>query len=365
MRNKIERSQRPHSFSLNTIPYALLIMLCLMLANDSQAAQAGPDQLWLSLAPSPQAVGVPCEIHGGGQPSSENKSQAKSQGQGQRPPRKPSRFESEHRPTAIRTYYINGAPLSKQAKAYLLHADGNSEEVPIVFGSQPKIEVNTPLKDDGMHGGNNIYVVDQEVQNGVLMVRVAKWLTVHHSCSWGHDYRSDPSRLEALTLEEVPLDTAISGLWNGNFHVETHSGDLLKATTMHNGVPQPGVTVTINTEKKWSHTTVSGPNGVAEIQLIRDYYPKSWTGFKRSQMGQFTVTADYLVAETGEYLDKPYQQIRYISTFPWKYTPSSQDYNSYGYGLGMASAAMLLSAFGVYTYRDRRRKSYKRIDLDG
>ena len=231
------------------------------------------EALWLTLAPAKGAKGPVCLEHA---PAPTKPGRG-----GKRPPQ---RFESEHRPSTTRNYFVKGPALSGQAKAYALHADGSSEELALTKGPQPKVTFKTPFNSDPLHGGNNIYVVDQQVKDGVLIVRVAKWLTIHHRCAWGHDHRHNPQRLTSQKLDKIPLEIVVDGLWDGNFHVRTRSGEPLDIQVLANGLPQPDALVTISTEKQWFHESFTGPAGISRVQLIKDYYPKSWDRFKRNQL---------------------------------------------------------------------------------
>jgi len=316
------------------------------------------DALWLSLAPAFPGISSPaCELHGA--PGAENK---KRNNQGGRP-QKVRRFESEHRPTPIRTYYMTGSTLSDQAEAYVLQANGLSKPLKINYGPQPSVTLRTPMADDQLHGANNVYVIDKQISDGVLIVKSAKWLVIHHSCGWGHDYRNDKDRKTAYSLARVPLEIVINGLWDGNFHANVRSGHEYAFLVTKKGVPVKGAVVTVTTEKQWSHTAVTDRTGVVSIQLIRDYYPKGWQEFKRNKQSSLMVTAEYSQDETGQYNGQPYQRVQYITTFPWKYSPAQADYKSYAFGLGLGSVAMVFSGIGIYIFRERRKKPYKGVNL--
>ena len=296
-----------------------------------------PEALWLSLAPAPAFSGPNCELHPTSPPPAAKKSK-----RGGRPAggsHTDTRFENEHRPTPVRTYYLQG-PLSRQASAYVLQADGSSKQLEINYDPQPSLTFKTPMADDGFHGANNIYVIDKQVENGVLTVQSAKWLA------------------------QAPLDIVINGLWDGNFHADVQSGNELSILVTALGQPVEGASVSLTTEKKWTHSAVTGKDGIAKIQLIKDYYPSGWAKFNRSQQSSFTVTAEYSKNEAGEYNDQPYQQVQYLATFPWKYTPARADYSSYAFGLGLGAFFMVFTGIGVYSFRERRKKPYKGVSLE-
>ncbi len=374
-----------------------LVMLCL---GATQTKAKINDALWLTLAPVASSKEVVCDEHQApsspassrntenkttrrktapkavaadtttrGGPSAQkaergNKYQAKRTGGRPGRPAGTAKFESEHRAIPVRTYYLKGPALSVQAEAYLLHPDGSSEEIVLPRDSQGRVTYNTPLKDDRLHGANNLYVVDRQVKDKVLTVRVAKWMTIHHSCGWGHDYRNTPARIEPLSLATIPLEIVIDDLWDGNFHVRTQSGDTLNAKVLLHGKPLKGAEVTITTDKKWSHRSITTDKGIAPVQLIRDYYPPTWGSFKRAKRGRMTVMAQHRAELAGEYMGQPYERVHFISTLPWKYTPASSDYTSYAFGLAIGTLALSVAGIGVYGYRERRKRPYRGINLD-
>ncbi len=316
------------------------------------------DALWLSLAPASPGITSPvCELHGA--PGAENKERNNQGGRLQ----KARRFESEHRPSPIRTYYLTGPALSSQAEAYVLQSNGLSKPLKIKYGPQPSVTLRTSMADDQLHGANNVYVIDKQVNDGVLIIQSAKWLVIHHSCGWGHDYRNDKNRKTAHAFSKVPLEIVINGLWDGNFHASARSGDVYDFLVTKAGVPVKGALVTVTTEKQWSRTEVTDGKGVANIQLIRDYYPKKWQNFKRNQQSRFTVTAEYSQDEPGQYNGQPYQQVRYTATFSWKYSPAPADYTSYTFGLALGFVVIGFGGIGIYSFREKRKKPYKGVNL--
>jgi hypothetical protein len=246
----------------------------------------------------------------------------------------------------------------------MLQADGTATDLAVETCHTNVFSLKLPMDDGPLHGPNNIYVVDQQVKDGVLEVRTAKWLTIHHSCGWGHDYRNDPERLKANSLESVPLDIVVENLWDGNFHNALHSGDELAIHVLSYGKPVPGATVTITSEKGWTKRKRTDADGIARVQLIRDYYPATWQVFKRTELGKLALTAELTDEKASSYKGKAVGKTHYITSFSWKYTPASEDYNSYSYGLLIGSLGFLGSGFGVYQYRLKRRKPKKTVIFD-
>jgi len=110
------------------------------------------------------------------------------------------RFESEHRPLPVRTYQILPEQLLPDAWAKMLQADGTAADLAVETCHTNVFSLKLPMIDGPSHGPNNINVVDQQVKDGILKVRTAKWLTIHHSCGCGHDYSNNHERLKARYL---------------------------------------------------------------------------------------------------------------------------------------------------------------------
>ena len=172
------------------------------------------------------------------------------------------------------------------------------------------------------------------------------------------------TRTTPQTLGFIPLEVHIDKLWDTNFHASVTSGEQLLVTVLLYGKPVAGAQLTLTTEQGWSKKINTNENGTASLQMIRDYYPSSWDRFRRGYRGKFLLTAEYDAEQAGEYNNKPYEQISYIASLPWKYSPSKQDYSSYRYGLLIAALTMTVSGIGIYAYRERRKKPYKRISFD-
>lgn len=274
------------------------------------------------------------------------------------------RFESEHRPIPVRTYQILPEQLLPEAWAKMLQADGTAADLAVETCHTNVFSLKMDMDDGPMHGPNNIFVVDQQVRDGVLEVRTAKWLTIHHSCGWGHDYRNDPERLKARCLESAPLDIVVDNLWDGNFHNALHSGDELVIHVYSYGKPVAGATVTITSEKGWTIRKKTDADGIAHAQLIRDYYPATWQLFKRTELGKLALTAEFTEEGASRYKGDTFDKTQYITSLSWKYVPASDDYNSYSYGLLVGSLGFLGSGLGIFQYRLKRRKPKKTVVFD-
>lgn len=271
-------------------------------------------------------------------------------------------FESEHRPQPVRRYRLVASGLSSDLKAFVLHPTGSFSEARVEHGNGGiTVSFKTPFGDGPMHGVHNLYVVDRQVIENRLVVRVAKWHTIHHSCGWGHAYKYDRDRVQASTLSTIPLEISCKGLWDKNFHSNVRSGDRLRFDVRNFGVLIAGSEVSLTSGGGWTKQSLTGSDGIAVIQLIRDYYPKRWGEFHSRHRERFIAIAEYEVQQKGFFAGQAYDRIHYISSIPWTYAPSRSDYTSYLAGLSIGCMALFAGVAGVYVHRERRKKPYREI----
>jgi hypothetical protein len=336
-------------------PITLILLLpVLLLSGRSPVAAAGElAPLRLSFAPLPSASSEDC----GHLP-------APSSGAGRPQGLPQSVEESEHRPVPMRTYYFNEHRRWADVQAYVRRPDGSVIEPEPHLGVNPTLSFPTPLGNGPVHGANNVYVVEQGVDGNNFVVRTAKWITMHHSCGWGHDGKFDQTLIHPQPLAAIPFEIVVDDLWDPNFHAKVTSGNQLRISVLSFGKPVAGARVTLTTDQGWNKKVVTDLDGMASVQLIRDYYPSSWAVFDRTHRGQFLVTARYDADLQGTYAGKPYERISYVATLPWKYSPSERDYSSYSYGLLIGTLTLTVSGVGVYAYRERRKRPYQGIVFD-
>ncbi|MBA3016078.1 MAG: DUF4198 domain-containing protein [Desulfobulbaceae bacterium] len=344
----------------------------------SGSAVAAVQPLWLGLAPNGgKAAGSP--IAKGGKkeeqkPSRETEVKGESAGKAKSASGghwhgaggKPERFESGHRPLPVRTYYLK-SPLGSGAtvNALVQKADGSVMPVePAQEAGNVKISFPASMGEGPMHGPNNVYVVESQVKGDILVLRTAKWCTLHHNCGWGHDHKFDSERIAPRSCLVVPFEIVVRDLWDGNFHSRLMSGDMLALDVLYQGKPAPFATVRVTSEKGWSREVTTDADGHAAVQLIRDYYPASWSLFERNQLGEVRIEARYAVDQVGSFNGLDYRRVEMVSTFPWRYNPARREYTSLVYGLLIVTVAMAVSGLGIYIHRERRRRPRREIVFD-
>ena len=343
--------------------FILVQPFCLVPATPLCAKEGGLRPFRLSYGGSSEK-GLACEFHA---PAPSEKQVKKTERKGGRPP---AVYESEHRPVPERSYQFNYYRRWADITAYVRRPDGTVIEPQLVLGNRARVSFPTVLADGPHHGAHSVYVVEQGVSSEVFTIRTAKWITMHHSCGWGHNKKFDDKMIHPQPLDTIPFEIVIDKLWDPNFHLSVSSGDTVKITVLSYGKPVSEALVTLSSDKNWTKEVVTDKNGNASIQMIRDYYPPLWAKFKRSHRGNFLVTAQYTPLKNplnfmnGNFKGDSYNQVNYVTTLPWMYTPSLNDYTSYSYGLGVGVLAMMVSGLGVFVYRERRKKPYKGISFD-
>lgn len=341
---------------MTILHYCVPVLICLMSVGvaDVFGRPSELQPLTLNLAPQEMPATQDCPTHGA--------PQAKPAGRG-KPGRSVPPFESEHRPLPVRNYFLGGTPLGNDAWAMVLHPDGSNGPLAIIQDQGAKITLPMPSGDGPLHGANNFYVVDQQVSNDVLTIRTAKWLTIHHSCGWGHDHRFDSLRQSSQHLDLIPFEIVIDQLWDKNFHSEVRAGDLLNIKILRHGQPVQGANILLTSGEKWQYRTTTGQDGASRVRLIDDYFVDNWGDFKPDRKAAFTVLVDFTENTPGSHNDRHYSQIRYLSTFTWRYNPARQQYASAGYGLLVGMIALVCSTAGIFIYREKRRKPFHRSRL--
>ncbi len=276
----------------------------------------------------------------------------------------PGKFESEHAPYPKRKYWLNQSP-APFAKGFILHPDDSSEELKLQSVEEGSmVNFDSPWKSKSMHGPNSVYVFDQQISGNTLYTRTAKWIVIHHNCSWGHGYRFDEERLTPDGLNNIPLEIVPEALWDGNFHVSTETGMTLKLRVLSYGVPVGDASVIVTTDRGWQKEIRTDSNGMAHFQLIRDYYSDKWVNFDRKQTGSLLFVARLRKQGSGKFKGKFYNNEILTTSLPWRYRPARADYTSLVSGLGIGFITILISLVAVLFYRERRKRPARRLGFN-
>lgn len=272
---------------------------------------------------------------------------------------------AEHRATAERTWYLNRHDLHPAAEARVLRSDGSIAPGVLTHGRDGwSFVVDTKPLDGSLDGVFNLYVIDRAVSDGTLTVRAPKVNMINHSCGWGHTFKFDRERIKPKNDAALPLEIVAENLWDRNFHSKTMSGDRLVVQVLRYGKPAPNAAVSFTTGSGWTRTAAADEEGKASVQLIRDYYPETWSLFDARKQSTVLVTAIVEAPEKGVYLGRAYTRTRLVATLPWRYVPQRSEYTSSVYGLGIAALFVVASGAGIYAHRERRKRPCREVTFD-
>ena len=284
---------------------------------------------------------------------------------GQRGKRGGAPGHAEHRATAERTWYLNRHDLHPGAEARVLRPDGSLAVSVLTHGKDGwSFVVDTKPLDGSLDGVFTLSVIDRAVSDGILTVRAPKVNMINHSCGWGHTFKFDQERIKPKIDAALPLEIVAENLWDRNFHSKTMSGDRFVVQVLRNGKPAPNAAVTFTTHSGWTRSLTADEDGKASVQLIRDYYPESWSLFDARKPGTVLVTAVVEAPEKGVYQGLAYARTRMVATLPWRYVPQRSEYTSSVYGLGIAALFAVASGAGIYAYRERRKRPCREVTFD-
>ncbi len=349
----------------------LLLVAGGMLSGNAGPAAAALQPLWLGLAPGsglgPECCEVPEEFRAtAGPPQDGDKAAGRPDAaRANRGGGKPARFESEHRPLPVRAYFLQPSQLGADLTAFLQKADSTTMPAEItVEGGNQKISFRAAMGEGPMHGPNNLYVVASHVEGDTLVVRTAKWCTLHHNCGWGHDHKFDEGRLTARSCNLVPFEIVAHDLWDQNFHSRLMSGDELRLDVLFRNRPAAGATLRVVSEKGWVREVKTNADGRATVQMIRDSYPAAWSLFDRNEQGEVRIEARHAVEEAGTHKGRPYRRIEMVTTFPWRYYPARRDYMSLSHGLLVVTVTAAASGLALFLHRRHRSRPRREIVFD-
>lgn len=234
-------------------------------------------------------------------------------------------------------------------------------------GAMPSVE----LKEDknrtsakmefAERGFYNLYLIQKEIKNDALALNAAKYEMLYGTCcskDVNEDEAAKPIINPAIPLEIVRKHYPKEGLFT-----RIYSGDTVEFTVLSYGKPIKGANVTIASHKGWKNTKATDENGSVSFVMVRDYYP-AWSEFRKRFKQNYLVVAEYAPESTFVYEGKEYQKASLAATFSGHYYPSTQDYRSYAWGLGIALFVIVFGGVAVYLYRRRRLKPYKQERVD-
>jgi len=262
---------------------------------------------------------------------------------------------SEHRAVPFRKVYLNTHELSDDARAIVLRPDGTITEAPLSHDEEGwSVTLDMRPMDGSLDGIFNLYVINKELRDETLLIRIAKMNIINHSCGWGHKFKFNKERLRPKSLDNIPLEIVGYEMWDRNFHRRMASGDMFSFSVLRKGRPVKA-SVKVRTRSGWMKSLTTQEDGTGAFQLIRDYYPERWSEFKTRYYSSFVLIAEYEADEEGTYRGRSYKRIRIITTLPWKYQTARIEYTSYAYGLLIFTLFSLFTGLVVFLYRQRHK----------
>jgi hypothetical protein len=237
--------------------------------------------------------------------------------------------------------------------------DRHGDRIPLAPGVKAiPFHVTMTLDELGFY---NAYLVERKVQSDTLQVEIAKFEVLKGTCC---KKGIEQEQTRALSDAEIPLELVREHHPDEGLMTRITSGDEVVLSVLRHGRPAAGVPVTLTTQQGWRSIRESDAEGRVAYTMLRDYFP-SWHEFKRRHRDTFLVSASLEEEVGGVYDDTPHRAIRYTTTLSGHYYPSSHDYRSYAWGLGLT---LLVAAFGgtsIYLYRRRRVRPFKEVRFDG
>jgi len=211
-----------------------------------------------------------------------------------------------------------------------------------------------------VEGYYNLYMIHKDVRNDTLFVQIAKAELLNHACRNGHKDVDEKIR-PRIYPELIPLEITRRRTRLENLHFFVSSGDKLIYEVSWLSKPLMNAPVTFNTHHGWQKTILSNQEGMAELQLIQDYFTP-WEELESRKIYHYLAVAEYTEEKKGEYEGKSYRYTHYTTTLSDGYYPSKIMYSSLSWALGLSLFFSLLIVGGVILYRRRRTRVYRELD---
>lgn len=252
---------------------------------------------------------------------------------------------------------IAGSTYVKKNDTTLFLVGPEESVAELAFSNKSYADIAFKMPNEGFY---NLFMTDKQIEGGVLEESVVKSEALNHSCRSGHDHTRE--KMPPLYYEGASFDIVRERLPRETFHSRMTSGDIISYKVLLHGQPVNGAAVTMVTQKGWSKTQETDPEGMVHFEMIRDYYPP-WHEFNTRNMENFLIIAEHERADNGSYQGKEYDSIHYKATVAGNYYPSTRDYKSYSYGLLIGLFGLTVSVFLIYLYRRKRTDVYKEKSL--
>jgi len=210
-----------------------------------------------------------------------------------------------------------------------------------------------------IEGYYNLYLIQKELRNDTLFIQAAKAELLNHSCRNGHKDEDKKIR-PRIYPEKIPFEITRTRSRLENLHFFVSSGDKISYQVSKSSESLENVAVTFHTHQEWQKTVKSDTDGIADLQVIQDYFTP-WAEINNRNIYNYLVVAEYTMEEKGNYKGEPYGYIHYSASLSDGYYPSKVMYSSLSWALGIFLLFSILTGGGIVYYRKRRVRIYKEI----
>lgn len=241
------------------------------------------------------------------------------------------------------------------AELYLLDADLNKTKVT----ASKKEGCNSVSFEMPNNGYYNLFYINKATQDNTLYVTTAKYefMRFNHS----NDAIYDKEKMDAHTIKETPFDILRVRDEDETFYHNLYSSENLRVQAVLNSKPIEGANITLLTKTGWSKSLKTDKDGIATFTLLEDYFPE-WNKFDKRHKSEFLLSSSY--EQDINNSSDGYKKIVYNATYPSYYYPDNSQYRSYAYGLSAALITIIVCAFAIYMYRQRRQNPFKEISFN-
>ena len=159
-------------------------------------------------------------------------------------------------------------------------------------------------------------------------------------------------KISPKTIKEAKFDILRLRDNEDSFYYRLRSGEFVRFKVIKDGKPVQNAKVTLKTQLGWQKTVRTNKEGIAKLQLIKDYNPK-WEKFNKRFREKFLVVATYKDKDG-----------RYKVSYDGTYMPSREGYQSYAYALIISIILLIVISAGVFIYRYRVQKPFREVTFD-
>lgn len=174
----------------------------------------------------------------------------------------------------------------------------------------------------------------------------------------------EPHKSQPFIAEKNKIDLIrLRDKKEDSFFYTHSSGDLLRFQALFDNKPLAHADIKVFTDTGWVKSLKTDSEGIAEFNIIKDYFPK-WPEFDKRHKGMLLISLSYEDNSSGILNAESYAKTHYTLTYPLFFYPNEDEYKSYKEGLIFAMLALLLASFIVYRFRKNRTKPFAEVRYD-